>query len=491
LGTENSISGKNIIGTITLPKNVSNIENLRVWAHGPLSGEIQKVSTNRVDFNIPTLSSGTMVEVRIVSEESICSDAINRLNINMLDDILKEEQKWANEANFKRGVSKAIPIIFKLIEIGIAVYFIIKIIGFLKARKELYAYKYSKSDLQYFRDIPNEKEATPSRAAYLYYFKNNESLSKQYVSQILSATILDLALKGFVQLEEVSKKNIRITFIAEKREDASTELTPDEYEVYKLLKNASHHSSSVTTDDLVTYGKLDYNTFHAYMNDLASQGESYIKNKYFDKDRKSKIKYWNKKKEHYQHTVAILAFICLFFFPLILILAPFLIGTFACFLVCRKNSNIISILSEEGNEEMEEWRALKNYMSDFSLLKEKEVPDLILWEKYLIYATTFGISKKVIEQLKTVYPEMMNDNYYDNRYSYMHLMYHSNFGNNFIDNFNNQIGRAYYSAKSAYDSAHSSSSSSSGSGGGGGFSSGGGGRRRRWPVAVDVKITVK
>jgi uncharacterized membrane protein len=165
---------------------------------------------------------------------------------------------------------------------------------------------------------------------------------------------------------------------------------------------------------------------------------------------------------------------------------PIVILAIVCHFICKKNSNIVNVLSNEGNEEIEEWKALKNYMSDFSLLKDREVPDLILWEKYLVYATAFGIAKKVIEQLKTVYPEMMNDNYYDNRYAYMHFMCHYDMGSNFIDNLDYQVGKAYSSAITAYDIAHSSSSS--GSGGGGGFSSGGGGRRRRWPVAVGVRI---
>ena len=33
-------------------------------------------------------------------------------------------------------------------------------------------------------------------------------------------------------------------------------------------------------------------------------------------------------------------------------------------------------------------------------MNETEVPELILWEQYLIYATAFGISEKVIKALK-------------------------------------------------------------------------------------------
>ncbi len=41
-GTDNNISGKNITGTIKLPQNTQDIEKLRVWAHGHLTGNIEK-----------------------------------------------------------------------------------------------------------------------------------------------------------------------------------------------------------------------------------------------------------------------------------------------------------------------------------------------------------------------------------------------------------------------------------------------------------------
>ena len=131
-----------------------------------------------------------------------------------------------------------------------------------------------------------------------------------------------------------------------------------------------------------------------------------------------------------------------------------------------------------------QWKGLKNYMDDFSLLKDKQVPDLVLWEKYLVYATAFGISKKVIEQLKVVYPQMSDPNYYNNRnYTYLYLMSDTRFGDNFIGNIDNMMKSAYNAASNAYTAAHSSDSS--GSGGGGGFSGGGGGRWRRRPGAAE------
>ncbi len=105
-------------------------------------------------------------------------------------------------------------------------------------------------------------------------------------------------------------------------------------------------------------------------------------------------------------------------------------------------------------------------MADFSLMKEKEVPELILWEKYLVYATVFGISEKVLKQLKVVYPQISDEEYMSSHgYAYMYLMYSGSFNNSFLSSLNTSIGNSYNNITTNY---------SSGSGSGGGFSSGGG-----------------
>lgn len=108
---------------------------------------------------------------------------------------------------------------------------------------------------------------------------------------------------------------------------------------------------------------------------------------------------------------------------------------------------------------------LKRYMSEFSLMKEKEVPELVLWEKYLVYATVFGISEKVLKQLKVVYPQISDEEYMNSHgYTYMYLMYSGSFNNSFLSSLNRSISNSYTTLNNY----------SSGSGAGGGFSSGGG-----------------
>ena len=114
-------------------------------------------------------------------------------------------------------------------------------------------------------------------------------------------------------------------------------------------------------------------------------------------------------------------------------------------------------------------------MQEFSMLDKREVPELVVWEKYLVYATVMGVADKVIKQLKIVYPDFdkMSDGL--TTYTYMNLMLHTDFSNSF----SNAISSSIQSARATYSSTYSS-----GSGGGGGFSGGGGfGRRPEAAVA--------
>lgn len=518
LDTTNGIPADKVTGTIHLPRGVDDLETLRVWGHGPLNANIEKDSEDTVKFDVENFKSNTMLEVRIVTEENIYKECDNEYNSNKLDSILSEEQQWADEANAERKKARLIWTAIVIGAILVSIFFISKIIKYIKAGKELkqqFAYKNPFSDLKYFRDIPNEKNATPARAAYLYYFNKNSSQMKSSISKIFSATMLNLALKNVVSFEPLASKEVKIIIHPENVKkielttDESTiygtiknsadldntitssentkkaELTTDEAIVYRLIKNAAGPDNTMTSKELTKYAKKEYDEFYEGLNKLDELATRYHeKNGTIDEERKKVSKKWSTKGIIYLITMFALLCIGIGF-----MLFPISIALLICGVICFNNAGKVCILSEKGKEEELQWKGLKNYMSEFSLLKDKQVPDLVLWEKYLVYATAFGISKKVLEQLKVVYPEMADPNYYNNRhYSYLYMMSDHRFGDNFIGNIDDMMKSVYNAASNAYSAAHSSDSS--GSGGGGGFSGGGGGRRRRWPVVAEDRQKV-
>lgn len=437
LSSDNGMSGKNITGIITLPSPVSNLENLRVWAHGQLDGEITKASNDTVTFALARLNSNSMLEIRIVTDEDIFTNLFNVSPTNKLSSILEEEQRWADEANEIRKRNQMVIAGILIGEFLLLALLVIKYIRYISEGKEIeIKYTYPDLNIEYFRDIPNEKEATPARASYMYNFKGTSSTISE--SKVFSATILNLALKRIIEFEPIDKKNVRIKFLFTPEADKSIdELKSDEKLIYDLLIMSAKGSDSITTKDLSRIASKNYESWHSRFAKLESVVKLSVQTpEIISKERKDVYKKWNLRATIYIMLV-IIGFFCLpMVVPFSFAKEMFMVGAvdfvmlILCMIKCIRNSKKIDIFTEKGYEEKAQWKGLKQYMKDFSLLKEKEVPDLILWEKYLVYATVFGISKKVIEQLKVVYPEMMDESNYDSRYTYMRCMCYNPSGRN-------------------------------------------------------------
>jgi len=474
IGNDNTMTGDNITGTIILPNGVTDINRLHIWGHGDFSGNTERTSTNTLKFDMRHLYSNSMLEIRVVTEDNIFETASNIYYQDKLSSILEEEAAWAEKANAEKAIYKGLAIAIVVVIVGIFIIYLRKIIKYSKAGKELKMNSYPKNDLQYFRDIPNEENATPARAAFMYYFNTVSSGFENHTSNIFSATLLQLTLKKEISLEPIDKNNVRINIL----DGNANSLTREERLVYNLLvDNMDRETNSVETKTLEKYAKKHYDEFHDLMQDVCKAAEEYEEDRgAIDKDRKKASSKWSGKGTLY---VVASFFLCFMLLPLVWVFFPILIEFIICAVKCFSNAKKINALSPVAYEEMNQWKALKNYMSDFSLLKEKEVPDLILWEKYLVYATVFGISKKVLDQLVEVYPQMTSEEYYrSGNYTYLYMA--SNSGFDSLSNLDKSFNDICRIANSAYSAAHSSSS-----GGGGGFSGGGGGRRWR-PEAVVV-----
>ncbi len=87
----------------------------------------------------------------------------------------------------------------------------------------------------------------------------------------------------------------------------------------------------------------------------------------------------------------------------------FLLGTTLIILgiySIRKAKDYV-LLTQYGVDEYTKWKGLYDFLNNETLMVERGVLELAIWEKYLIYATAFGISEKVIKALKVVMPKEM------------------------------------------------------------------------------------
>lgn len=481
VGTDNAIPVTKLTATIKLPKAVSEKNNIRGWAHGPYNGNIT-VNTNNVYLEVEYLDTKTMVEARVVTLENIFTK--NKVtNVSKFNSILSEEQKWADQANREREeyikekeneerIAKIIGIIYVIATIALTIFLIYKLIkNGVKASK---IEKRKMPEMDYFRDIPN-KQASAGDAAFLYYFKKGSFSGN--ISKVLSATLLQLALKKYITFSEDNTKlkpQVRINIL--ETTNNMEALTRDEKAVYEILLKVSK-DNTFTMKEFEKYAKKHCESFMSKVKSIETKVKTQQKEmqNYSEEDAE-------KASKHNGKAILYIVFgvFCIGIVPIPAILL--IINSIPHFVMANKTV----ALTDKGLEEKAKWLGLKKYMEDFSLLNEKEVPDLKLWEKYLVFATAFGIADKVLKQLKIKYPELQNMDGYD--YAYMYMLYNSSLNNSFLNTLNTSVNKVYMGGMSAeaaknYDGGNYSS----GGGFGGGFSGGGGGRRRRRPEWAEDK----
>lgn len=488
VGPEFEVDANKITGTIKLPQNAKNKEEIKVWGHTEyLNGEIYVTDTDTVEFKLNNYRSGHFVEVRLAMP-TYMFEALNfTTRSNVLENIIEEETIWAEEANAKReardNMVKTFSIIGSAIIAAVGGLFSFKIKKYKQELEETPKIV-PQNKLDYYREVPDET-ATPVEASFV--------LNKmQDISQTLSATILNLTLKGALNAEQQDKK---IIFEITGKE---VSLEKDEQAVLDLLEKAQASASkkieddkkTITTKELEKYIKNHPSKFESLKNkfDKISKDRAVEKGK-FDKQRE-------KKSEDYIGKTVGYVFLAIAAFAAMVVLimnASGIMNSIIKYIVLAAGFTIlISIINlvmcgmlasrfngftQKGENEREEWKAFKKYMEDFSLLNEREVPELVLWEKFLVYATAFGIAEKVIKQLKIKFPELNDPNNINSNLVLFSMMSGPHgLNTNFISSMNTSTTHMY------------SSTYSSGSGGGGGFSGGGGFGGRRWPEAADVKL---
>lgn len=474
VGSEFEISADSITGIIKLPNKVSDKDELKVWGHTEyLNGEIYVTDLDIVEFNVNKYKSGNFVEVRIAMPtylfEKVSSENISQEE--KLDDIIKEETEWANEANARRDRRnknfKLLILATILVNTSIGIMFSKKIKKnkqFLEKNPNILP----EQQLEYYRELP-DKEETPLEAVFILKTGYKQSC----LPNVFSATILNFALKGYIRIEQEGK-TIKILLNKIKTD----ELTGDEKKVLEILRAASNNNE-LTMAELEKYIK-NYPSKLMNLNstfEKVSKTQASEKGK-FDTNRFNKQIVYAEKNVGYIFLLIIIITASIFTIGYayknvqsmlitctIISLAFFIVVTIINLILNIKITTSFNGFTQKGINEQEQWKAFKKYMEDFSYLNEKEVPELVLWEKYLVYATAFGIASKVLKQLQVTYPELNNQDTISNMVLF-NAMYNSNgFNTGFINSISSSTSRMY------------SSTYSSGSGGGGGFS--GGGRRRR------------
>jgi uncharacterized membrane protein len=428
-------------------------QNLRGWTHGPLTGEITLVDKYTAEINYNNLPSHTPIDVRLVFDKEIVPYATKRSNMNALNYILEIEQNLANKANKIRQraklIIKAVNILTYLWYIGLLV-IVIKI--YYDHDKELKA----TFNHQYYREFP--AEYGPEIVEYLF--------KKKITPNAISALLLELIRKKHLKVESVGKKDYDLI----KNIDSNEGLTEAEQYLKNWFINEIGNGQFVSLKDLKRASSsykssLQFmNAYNKWQDIVIKTGE---KEKFFEDHFKIKLKVIQ---------YAILGAIAITLLNVInqtdnalgyISLIPALIAIM--YFVSFKKRTV------KGNEQYQQWRAFKRFLADFGRFSDKELPEIYLWEKYLVYATVLGVATKLAKTMKIKLENM--DTPADFSINYTLLYLNNSLATDLTSTINHSINRTVSSAI-----ANSKTSSGSGFGGGssfggGSFGGGGGGGR--------------
>ena len=116
--------------------------------------------------------------------------------------------------------------------------------------------------------------------------------------------------------------------------------------------------------------------------------------------------------------------------------------------------------------------AFKRFLKDFGRMDEKELPEVILWDKYLVYATVLGVADELEKTMKIKIEAMQEQDVTLTDIYFTHYLIHANL----TSSINHAVGSAVNTSHATIASSNSSSGGGYGGGfSGGGFGSGGGG----------------
>ena len=79
----------------------------------------------------------------------------------------------------------------------------------------------------------------------------------------------------------------------------------------------------------------------------------------------------------------------------------------------RKGRKIKNVVDSKLKQEAINLYGLKKFLASYSLIDEREIKEVHIWDKYLIYAQLFGMADKANSQLAKIYPDLRVERSYN------------------------------------------------------------------------------
>lgn len=430
-GNDMQYDVKNARVSVSIPKQV-NSNDFHCYSHG-VNKVYEEKTSNSATFYMKNVYAGKTLAVRAILPTDVLTKTEDIYqDIDVFDKYLSVENKL-NEKAINGEKFRKIALILNIVTIGLMS--IALIIIYFAFDKEIVI-----SDVGAIHNPPYDYN--PALVGYLMH--QEDVREDDYI-----ATLLDLIRKGYIEYKELDGEENNYYLI--KKLDSSYELANYERSVFSYFIDMIGDGEKVSISQIKEYGKSE------------TDAKNFIK---MLEDFKKDVKLEGKKLNFYYDqkmvkTKLMFVLIIPLLFLIFLIVGKFLfdvkmlasvVVTFVFIAIFVVYVLTFKKRTKEGSIHYNKWKAYKEYLSK-SNVKDMKIDQMDYFDSMLVYATTLGLSKRLMNELKVEAKgssELFNNHYYS---IYPCL---------------------YYSCISCNDNYHASISSSGGSSGGG-FSGGGGG----------------
>ena len=430
----------------------------RVWLHGPLNGEIERTNNKEAIGKFNFLGAHNPVSVRLIFNKDLVPNATKMSGLTAKNAIIDYQTELSDKANAERERIQRqnmtliiVSSIWAIIAISLAVSV------YLKERK----IKKTAFTMEYFRDFP--ASYGPEVLEYL--------LNENVTEKSLSATLLNLIYKKVLKVEVIDRKlKDDYKLVLQEYDEAS--LSETEKIALNLIINEIGNSKEVVLSNIKKHCSTLSNasSFIDLYNNFITTSKKLGKSENFFAKTPSIIVGFSIVFSLLGIILTYISFnIDLVWLGITIIIIMIVLFIFV---ITRK------FYTKKGVEHYAKWMAHKRFLEDFSRFDEKELPEVTLWDKYLVYAIILGCADELSKEMSIKMASMNNlgTTYgnYDPYFTHYHIT------SNVYTSINNSVHTAVSSSRSSIAASHSSSGGGFGGGsigGGGSFGGGGGGGR--------------
>lgn len=376
---------------------------------------------DELDFS----SFSDFIEIELLSygaDKHIFSEYASKntyYNDDALQEILDEQEEYKNELETLKTVKG-----FALFAcIAIAVIVVWHAIWRIKKCKQTLPFNGETYTGGIYRDIPSDLD--PKFAASLVFCKDKKTEDD---GDVCAAILLSLAQKQYIELKELADGSVLIE-LTNKEEGTSPfdsldmfdafdpreplePLTESETHYFNLIKRFAFNNA-ISLSMLQRYLSEDDESAWKLTENLKQTVITYgINLGYFQKANYKYLIDWitnSSRKRFWLGIASLAANLLTISTPLgiinggWMILASAFLGTS---IYLKGQAHRFVLLTETGEREYVKWRGLYNFLKSDTLINERSIIELPLWEKYLIYATAFGVADKVLEAIKIRCPDV-------------------------------------------------------------------------------------